>query len=163
MALTKREQVLIDRFKKSGRVLDQEKLNAPFGVLVRPLASVGIDSGKFALWFEEEISAGIKETGLTLPVRRIMISPHIINVEDAVIPSRGVTFRRKENAIYAATDIDFSQWVQFSNNQKLTMMYEHIKLSLLNIPQKHVGDVGREALLSIIDSAYIKLQSRLAH
>ncbi len=163
MALSKREQALIDRYKESGRVPNEKALDAPFLVLVRPLASAGLDSGRFALWFEEEISAQIEETGLTLAVRRIMISPHIINPEHGVIPSRGVSFSRRENAIHTMTDIDFLQWIQLSDDRKLATMHEHIRRSILNIPGRYVDGDGRERLLQIVDSAYGKLQHKLAH
>ena len=163
MALTKREQVLIERLKKSGRMIRREKVDAPFEVLVRPLATVGVDAGKFALWFEEEISAGIKATGLTLPLRRIAISPHVIDLTIAARPLDGVSFRRRENAIFVAVSIDYQTWSRSSDNSKLTSMYGNIKQSLHSIPQKYVDDSGRKALLNIIENAYAKLQSRLAH
>lgn len=161
MAFTKREQVLIERLKRSGRVIGQEKIDAPFGVLVRPLATVGVDAGKFALWFEEEISAAIKGTGLTLPIKRIMISPHIIDQAVSARPPDGVAFKRKENAVFVAIDINYSKWLHSSESAKLTSMYENIKQSLLRIPQEYVGDSGREVLLNITENAYNKLQSRL--
>ena len=163
MTFTKREQILIERFKRSGRVIDQEKLDAPFGVLVRPLAIVGLDTGKFALWFEEEISAAIKRTGLTLPVKRIMISPHILDQTMLARPPEGVVFKRRENAVFVAIDIDHSTWLHSSENSKLALMYENIRQSVQKIPPKYVGDNGREALLNIVENAYTKLQSRLVH
>jgi hypothetical protein len=159
MAFTKREQILIERFKRSGRKIDQEKLDAPFGVLVRPLATVGVDAGKFALLFENEISVAIKRIGLTLPVRRVMISPHIIDETTARRPSGGVSFKSKENAIFVAIDIDHSKWVHSSDNSKLTSMYENIRHSLLLIPQTYVGDSGRDILLNVMEDAYTKLQA----
>jgi hypothetical protein len=163
MALTKRERVLIERLKKSGRMSRREKVDAPFEVLVRPLATVGVGAGKFALWFEEEISTGVKAAGLTLPLKRIMISPHIIDLTIAAYPLDGVTFRRRENAIFVAVSIDYQTWSRSSENSKLASMYENIKQSLLQIPGEYVGDSGRETLLNIIENAYTKLQSRLAH
>lgn len=168
MAFTKREQILIERFKRSGRAIDQEKLDAPFGVLVRPLASVGLDAGKFALWFEEEIWAAIKRIGLTPPVRRVMISPHIIDpttIEPvtSIRPSDEVSFKRKENAIFVAIEIDYSIWFHSSDESKLALIYKNIKQSLLLIPKKYVGDSDREMLLSVIEEVYTKLRSRLTH
>lgn len=163
MAPTKREQLLIERFKKSGGVVDQEKIDAPFGVLVRPLATVGLDAGKFALWFEEKITEAIKVTGLTLPIRRIMISPHIIDPTVAQRPPDNVAFKRRENSIFVAIGMDHSKWMYFSDSKKLASMYDNIRQSICKIPQKHIGDSGREALLNIVGKVYIELQSRLVH
>lgn len=163
MAPTKREQVLIERYKKSGGRIDQEKLDAPFGFLVRPLATVGLDSGKFALWFEEETSAAIKEAKLTFPIRRLMISPHIIDQTLSGRPSDGVVFKRNENAVLVAITLDHPTWQDSSDSSKLNLMYETIKQSILEVPSKHMDDNGRKALLRIVDNAYAKLQSRLVH
>jgi hypothetical protein len=75
----------------------------------------------------------------------------------------GVAFKRRENAIFVAIDIDYSTWLHSSDNSKLALMYENIRQSLLKIPQKYVGDGGLVALLNIIENAYTKLQSRLMH
>ena len=163
MALSKREQVLIERYKKSGRVVDQEKLDAPFGLLIRPLAMVGLDAGKFALWFEDEISALLKITGLTLPVRHIMISPHLIDQTVSQRPVEGIAFKQRESAVFVAIDIDHSTWLLSSDKSKLALMYENVRQSILAIPQKYVGDSGREALLDIVESSYTKLKTRLMH
>lgn len=163
MALTKREQVLIERLKNSGRAIDREKRDAPYVVLVRPLAMVGLDAGKFALWFENEISVAIKRIGLALPVSWIMISPHIIDLTVSVRPSDGVSFKRNENAIFVAIDIDYSKWLNSSDDSKLYLMYENIRQSLLLIPQKYLGDSSRQTLLNVIEEVYTKLQSRLTH
>ena len=138
------------------------KAEAPFAVLVRPLATVGGDTGKFALWFEEEISAGIEATGLTLPLKRIMISPHVLDLPVAARPLDGVSFRRRENAIFVAVSIDYQTWSRSSENSKLTSMYENIRQSLDSIPRKYVDDSGRRVLLNLVENAYTKLQSRLA-
>ena len=144
-------------------MIGRTKTDASLGVLVRPLATVGVDAGKFALWFEEEITAAIKATGLTLPIKRIMISPHVIDQAASARPIDGVAFKRKENAIFVAKDIDYTKWSQSSESSKLALMHENIRESLLNIPQKYVGDNGRKTLLNITENAYTKLQSRLAH
>lgn len=163
MALTKREQVLIERLKRSGRAIDQQKRDAPNVVLVRPLAMVGLDAGKFALWFENEISVAIKRIGLTIPVSWVMISPHIVDPSMSVRPSDGVSFKRKDNEILVTIGIDHSRWLHSSDDEKLALMYENIKQSLLLIPPKYVGDSGRETLLNIIEEVYTKLRSRLTH
>lgn len=163
MALTKREQVLLDRLKKSGRAIDRQKLDVPFSVLVRPLATVGVDAAKYALWFEEEISASVSRTGLILPISRIIISPHIIDETLSARPPDGVAFKRRENTVFVAVSMDYSRWSHSSENSKLASMYENIKESLQRIPQKYMGESGRKALLDITENAYAKLRSRLVH
>lgn len=163
MALTKREQVLIERLKRSGRAIDQEKRDAPYVVMVRPLAMVGLDVGKFALWFENEISVAIKRIGLTIPVSWVMISPHIIDPSMSVRPPDGVSFKRKDNEVLVTIGIDYSKWLHSSDDTRLALMYENIKKSLLLIPQKYVGDSGRETLLNVLEEVYSKLRSRLTH
>lgn len=163
MALTKREQILVERLKKSGHLIGREEVDAPFQVLIRPLATVGLDTGKFALWFEEEISTAIKEAELAIPVKHFIISPHVIDQTISTLPPDHVTFKRKENAVSVGLSIGYSTWLRSSEKSKLASMYENIKLSLLQIPQKHVGDAGREALLNIVENVYAKLQSRLTH
>jgi hypothetical protein len=161
--LNKRERLLIERFRRSGRTIDQEKLDAPFRFLVRPLSMVGLDAGKFALWFEEEIFSGIKKAELAFPIRSILISPQLIDESVSRRPLDAVRFKRRENAIFAGISIDHSIWLHSSDNAKLMLMYENIKQSTLEIPQKYIGIDGREALLNIIDNAYTKLQQRLKH
>jgi len=163
MALSKRERVLIERYKRSGRVVDQEKLDAPFAILVRPLAMAGLDVGKFSLLFEDEISALVKIAGLTLPVRHIMISPHVIDQTVSQRPLEGVSFKRRQNAVFVALDIDHSTWLLSSDKSKLALMYENVKQSILAIPQKYVGNDGRKSILDIVENAYAKVQTRLVH
>jgi hypothetical protein len=163
MALTKREQVLIERFKRSGRAVDQKKLDAPFSILVRPLSAAGLDTGKFALWFENEMSNEFVSSDLKFPIKRIMISPHVLDETMAKRPADRVTFKRRENAVFVGLGIDYSRWRHASDKSKLTEMYENIKESILKIPQNYLGDGGREALLVIVEKAFVQLKSRLKH
>ena len=161
MPLTKREQILIDRLKKSGRPIEQAKIDAPFSVLVRPLATIGVDAGKFALWFEEEISTGIGSFKVGAPIKRIVISPHIIDPAVSALPPDSISFSRKENAVFVAIGIDYLKWSHSSDATKLTAIYENIRQSILSIPKKHLGDESREMLLSIAKDSHVKLQSRI--
>jgi hypothetical protein len=163
MTLTKREKTLIERYKKSGRTVDQEKLDARFRFLVRPLATIGLDAGKFALWFEEEISKAIKEAGLEFSISSVVISPHIVDPTTSSRPSDGVVFKRSENAVFVAASIDHHTWLLSSDSTKLMSMHENIRHSVLKLPQKYVDDNVREALLGIIDNVYARLRSRLVH
>ncbi len=163
MAFNKRESALIERYKKSGRTINRERLDAAFHFLVRPLATIGADTGKYALWFEDEVVAAIKGTKFGSPVSCIMISPIVIDETMSARPPDSLRFKRSENAVYVAIGIDYAAWNRSSDVSKLGMTYENIKQSLSKISTKHLLQDDRDRLFGVVDNVYVKFQSRLVH
>jgi hypothetical protein len=163
MVFSKREQILIDRFKKSGRVVNEQRLNAPFRLTVRPLTTVGTAWGYPFSAFDDEAFSLVKESKFDSAIKGIMVTPIIMDEAIAKAPVDSLRYKANEKTIYVAIGIDHSVWSQAENTSRIDLLADNIRSSIHKVPDKRLTGSDRANLLAIVDQVQNRLKSRLVH
>lgn len=160
---SKEEQELIDRLKASGRTLNEEKLNAPFKLMVRPLTTVGVSSLKVMSWLEDEVFAAAKDMKIQSGITAIVINPTIFDGVAAESPKDGIKFNKNDRSLFSSKNINFDAWESASNSDKINMVLINAKASLDAISDKYLSTEERKKLSHIFENACFRLIQRLLH
>jgi hypothetical protein len=161
--LSKKDQEIMNRLVASGYAINDVQLHAPFRFLVRPFKTTGVEVGRLAAWFEEEVFSDIKNIDFQSPIAGIAIFPTIFDNAIAPTPKDYVKYKRSEKSVFVAVNINFSLWAAASQNERLNLLADNIRQSIERIPEKYLSSLDRDRLLNLVGQTHQRLLSRLMH
>jgi hypothetical protein len=156
-ALSKKEQAIMDRLKASGYASNHAQLHAPFRFLVRPFTTVGIEVGKLASWFEDDVFSKINAFEFQSPITGIAIFPAIFDSAIAPPPKDYLKYKRSEKSVFVGVNINFAAWATGSQSERLNLLGENIGRSVEGIPEKYLSSLDRDRLLSVVSQTHDRL------
>ena len=158
---SKKEQILIERFKAAGGIVNDERLNAPFVFIIRPFTTVGVEDLFLAAWLEDEIFSRIKGVKIEFPLKGISIFPAIFDESVAKSLPDKATFRKSERVFNVKLGIDFHLWSEASKIEKIKLLHQNVLDSLSKIPTTLLPEDARSKLIAFLEEASDGLRRRV--
>lgn len=145
----------------SKRVTASSRTDVPFKLMVRPFTTIGVDTRYPFTLFEDELPGLTADHVFNSPVKRVVITPAIIDPAVAVPPRDYSKFNRKEGSVFVGSQIDYKAWESSSQGRKLGIFAESIKSSIQAISPKYItpGDCValKQAIAQILHIAKARL------
>ena len=161
--ITKREQVLIERLKASGRKVHTEQFDSPLMFMVRPFTTVGVDVDQLASLFENETLSIIKTLNFESPIKGILVFPTIIDGTLAKVPTDYVKHKTREKTVFVGRNISYDCWSEALEGQRVELLAENIRGSIRMIPRKYLAERDQVKLLTVIDRGLPRVRAKLLH
>jgi hypothetical protein len=99
VVLSKKERILVDRLRKSGRTINEDRMHAHFRLTIRPLTTIGTECGHPVSGFDDEAFSSVRELEFNSPSRGIMITPIIVDETLAKVPADSSRYRSKDRTV----------------------------------------------------------------
>jgi len=145
----------------SERVTTPAQTDVPFKLMVRPFTTVGVDTRYPFTLFEDELIGLTAGHVFGSPVRRVVVTPAIIDPTVAVPPKDYSKFNRKEGSVFVGNKIDYKIWESSSQDRKLEIFAESIKSSILTISPKYITPADCVTLTQAIERILHIAKARL--
>lgn len=148
MNLTKQEKILFARLEARGYRLDKSQEGIPFTFSISPVISAGVDVSIFAVLSCEVISE-LKHRNYECALSGVVIFPRILDPKIKK-SEKLCLFKRKDNAFYVGLEIDFGEWTQGTQQERVNLALVNLQDSISQIPDRHISAIHREQLIEVI-------------
>ena len=136
--MSERERTLIERFKISGRGINEDRLSAPFRLTIWPLTTVGTDWSFPVSGFDVEAWSLVKTSGYASPIKGIMINPIIMDGALAKVPADSFRYDTRDATARVSLRIDHSTWSRADPSVQIDLFTNNLKSSIDRIPEKYL-------------------------
>ena len=148
MSMKEHEKALLGRFRKAGFKPNQLQLDAPFGFVVSPTTTSGVDtkeSGSLAREFGDGIVENIRGWTMQSPITGIVVFPKILDENIAKMPDH-LTYKRKERSVFVGINIPFDVWIASLIAEKIDILADALVEALGRIAERQLHPEDRNRL-----------------
>lgn len=150
-----------DQMRTSELLADCADPELLFKLMVRPFTTVGVDTRYPFTLFEDELPSLIDPNTFSSFVRRVVVTPTIIDPSLAVPPKEYSKFNRKESSVFVGKLIEHRTWESSSKARKLDMFAANLVDSLRMITPKYISLPDSKILIQAIDQILINTKASL--
>lgn len=159
---TKEADRLLERLRARGHPLYSDDPDLPFAFFIsgRTTLDVGEDSRRITNQFQIEMVERLRHKEFGSSLTGLILFPTILNPSIAI--SDDYVSNKRDGSVHVGVNIDYASWITASFDEKTALFRDCLMQSIGRIAKSRLRQADRDALLSVVEQAYLAARRALA-
>lgn len=159
---TKQEERLLERLRERGHPLYSDDPGLPFAFFISGYTSLDVseDSRRITNQFQTEIADRLRHMEFDSPLTGLILFPTIL--DPSIAPIDDYVTNKRDGSVHVGVNIDHTSWITASLDEKVALFRDCLAKSIGRIVESRLGKPDRDALLDMLEQAYLAVRRALA-
>lgn len=159
MTQREKEILLLKKAERAGVPINWAAAEREFGFAVSTITTYGVDSA-ILTQLGKLVSDAAEQKNFSCQLKAIIVFPMITDLE--IFARKDFkTHKVKDSGYFVGKNIDFDAWKNAKRPRRIALATANLKLSIQDIPDRHLSPDQKEQILILIDAASKVLLEKL--